>query len=52
MLNALFRYCGYERMILDTDLKNERASSVVYFEMGKADWFASWKKPLEYTHTQ
>jgi len=65
-------------MILDTDLKNERArhvyekklgfrilgiqkdssldeseyyASVVYFEMSKADWFASRKEPLEYIHT-
>ena len=76
--DALFRYYGCEKIILDTDLKNERAqyvyekklgfrrlgihkdvsldeseyyASVVYFEMNKADWIASQKEPLEYTHS-
>jgi len=76
-IDALFRYYGYERIIIDTDMKNERArhvyekklgfrflgtqknssldesdyyETVIYFEMNKADWFASQKEPLEYIH--
>ena len=77
-IDALFRYYGCEKIILDTDLKNERAqyvyekklgfrrlgihknsslneseyyASVAYFEMNNADWLASLKEPLEYTHS-
>lgn len=77
-IDALFRYYGYEKMILDTNVKNKRAqhvyekklgfrclgiekdvwhdqlgelNSMVNFEMRKADWLASQKEPLEYTHT-
>ena len=76
-IDALFRYHGFQKIILDTDKKNERAqhvyekklgfrflgthrdlsldeseyyASVVYFEMDKADWLASRKEPVEYTH--
>ena len=33
-IDALFRYCGYERVILGTDLKNERAQHVYEKKLG------------------
>jgi len=33
-IDALFRHCGYERIVIDTDLKNERAQHVYEKKLG------------------